>query len=126
MVLVQAGILKLEVHITNLVKTEDKTSKQLADKYVKSSNTFASKSMEVTTSVDVRGQNLEEATMNVEKFLDDCYLAGISPVTIIHGKGTGILKKGIGAVLKKHKYVKSYRLGTFGEGEDGVTIVELK
>ena len=126
MVIVQAGILKMEVHISNLVKIEDKTSKQLADKYVKTSNTFASKSMEATTTVDVRGQNLEEATMNVEKFLDDCYLASVSPVTIIHGKGTGILKKGIHQMLKKHKYVKSYRLGTFGEGEDGVTIVELK
>ena len=126
MVIVQAGILKMEVHISNLVKIEDKTSKQLADKYVKTSNTFASKSMEATTTVDVRGQNLEAATMNVEKFLDDCYLASVSPVTIIHGKGTGILKKGIHQMLKKHKYVKSYRLGTFGEGEDGVTIVELK
>lgn len=126
MVIVQAGILKMEVHISNLVKIEDKTSKQLADKYVKTSNTFASKSMEATTTVDVRGQNLEEATINVEKFLDDCYLASVSPVTIIHGKGTGILKKGIHQMLKKHKYVKSYRLGTFGEGEDGVTIVELK
>lgn len=126
MVIVQAGILKMEVHISNLVKIEDKTSKQLADKYVKTTNTFASKSMEATTSVDVRGQNLEEATMNVEKFLDDCYLASVSPVTIIHGKGTGILKKGIQQMLKKHKYVKSYRYGTFGEGEDGVTIVELK
>jgi len=126
MVIVQAGILKMEVHISNLVKIEDKTSKQLADKYVKTTNTFAAKSMEATTSVDVRGQNLEEATMNVEKFLDDCYLASVSPVTIIHGKGTGILKKGIQQMLKKHKYVKSYRYGTFGEGEDGVTIVELK
>ena len=93
---------------------------------MKTTNTFASKSMEATTSVDVRGQNLEEATMNVEKFLDDCYLASVSPVTIIHGKGTGILKKGIQQMLKKHKYVKSYRYGTYGEGEDGVTIVELK
>lgn len=126
MVIVQAGILKMEVHISNLVKLEDKTSKQLADKYVKASNTFSSKAMEATTTVDVRGQNLEEATMNVEKFLDDCYLASVSPVTIIHGKGTGILKKGIHQMLKKHKYVKAYRLGTFGEGEDGVTIVELK
>lgn len=126
MVLVQAGILKLEVHVSNLMKSEDKTSKQLADKYVKASNTFSAKSMEATTSVDVRGQNLEEATMNVEKFLDDCYLASISPVTVIHGKGTGVLKKGIQQMLKKHKYVKSYRFGTFGEGEDGVTIVELK
>lgn len=123
---VQAGILTLDVHISNIALSEDKTSKQLADKYVKSTRAFESKTKDVGTTVDVRGQNLEEAIMNVEKFLDDCYLAAISPVTIIHGKGTGILKKGIQAMLKKHKRVKSYRLGTFGEGEDGVTIVELK
>ena len=69
---------------------------------------------------------LEEAVMNVEKFLDDCYLAGVSPVSIIHGKGTGVLRKGIGEMLRKHKYVKSHRIGKYGEGETGVTIVELK
>ncbi|MBQ3037632.1 MAG: endonuclease MutS2 [Clostridia bacterium] len=126
MLMVQAGIIKLEVHISNLKKVEDKTSKQLADKYVKTTHAFVSKSKDVTTSVDVRGQNLEEACMNVEKFLDDCYLAAISPVTIVHGKGTGVLKRGIQEMLRKHRYVKGYRFGTFGEGEDGVTIVELK
>ena len=69
---------------------------------------------------------MEEALMNTEKFLDDCYLASVTNVTIIHGKGTGILKNGIHQMLRKHKYVKAYRLGTFGEGENGVTIVELK
>ena len=64
--------------------------------------------------------------MNTEKFLDDCYLAGVSPVTVIHGKGTGILRKGIHEMLRKHRYVKGFRLGTYGEGEDGITIVELK
>ena len=126
MLMVQAGIIKLEVHISNLKKVEDKTSKQLADKYVKTTHAFVSKSKDVTTSVDVRGQNLEEACMNVEKFLDDCYLAAISPVTIVHGKGTGVLKRGIQEMLRKHRYVKGYRFGTCGEGEDGVTIVELK
>ncbi len=125
-VLVQAGIIKMEVHISNLKKIEDKTAKQLTEKYVKPSQNFTAKSMEATTTCDVRGRNLEEALMEVEKFLDDCYLAAISPVTIIHGKGTGILKKGIHEMLRKQKYVKSYRLGTFGEGENGVTIVELK
>ena len=125
-VIVQAGIIKLDVHISNIKKIEDKTSKELAQKYVKASANFESKSKTVSTTVDVRGQNLEEALMNTEKFLDDCYLASISNVTIIHGKGTGILKNGIHQMLKKHKYVKSYRLGTFGEGENGVTIVELK
>ncbi|MCD8180562.1 MAG: endonuclease MutS2 [Firmicutes bacterium] len=123
---VQAGIIKMDVHITNLKRVEDNKSKELAEKYVRNTRAFESKSKNVSTEVDVRGQNLEEAWMNVEKFLDDCYLAGISPVSIIHGKGTGVLRKGIQGYLKKHRYVKSYRNGRYGEGEDGVTIVELK
>ena len=123
---VQAGIIKMDVHITNLRKVEEKTSKDLADKYTRSTRAFESKSKNVSTEVDVRGQNIEEAWMNVEKFLDDCYLAGISPVSIIHGKGTGILRKGIQENLRKFRYVKSFRNGKYGEGEDGVTIVELK
>lgn len=123
---VQAGIIKMDVHITNLRKTEEKKSKEMADKYARSTRAFESKSKNVSTEVDVRGQNLEEAWMNVEKFLDDCYLAGISPVSVIHGKGTGILRKGIQGYLKKHRYVTNYRSGKYGEGEDGVTIVELK
>lgn len=123
---VQAGIIKLDVHITNLRCVEEKKSKELAEKYVKSTRAFESKTKNVSTEVDVRGQTLEEAWVNAEKFLDDCYLAGISPVSIIHGKGTGVLRKGIQQYLKKHRYVKSYRNGKYGEGEDGVTIVELK
>lgn len=123
---VQAGIIKMDVHVTNLRIAEEKKSKELADKYARSTRAFESKSKNVSTEVDVRGQNLEEAWMNVEKFLDDCYLAGISPVSIIHGKGTGILRKGIQGYLKKHRYVTGYRSGKYGEGEDGVTIVELK
>lgn len=123
---VQAGIIKMDVHITNLKKLDENKSKQLAEKYVRNTHAFESKTKNVSTEVDVRGQNLEEAWGNVDKFLDDCYLAGISPVSIIHGKGTGILRRGIQENLKKHKYVKSYRNGRFGEGEDGVTICELK
>ncbi|MGN0149615.1 MAG: endonuclease MutS2 [Clostridia bacterium] len=123
---VQAGIIKMDVHITNLRRVEEKKSKELAEKYVKSTRAFESKTKNVSTEVDVRGQTLEEAWVNTEKFLDDCYLAGISPVSIIHGKGTGVLRKGIQQYLKKHRYVKSYRNGKYGEGEDGVTIVELK
>lgn len=123
---VQAGIIKMDVHITNIRRVEEKKSKEMADKYVKSTRAFESRTKNVSTEVDVRGQTLEEAWMNVEKFLDDCYLAGITPVSIIHGKGTGILRKGIQERLKKYRYVKSYRNGKYGEGEDGVTICELK
>ena len=125
---VQAGIIKLDVHITNLREIDDskEKSKALADKYVKSTAVYVSKTKDVSTEIDVRGQMLEEAVMNVEKFIDDCYLAGISPVSIIHGKGTGVLRSGIQEMLRRHKYVTSYRRGKYGEGEDGVTIVELK
>ncbi len=125
---VQAGIIKMDVHITNLREMDNskEKSKEMADKYLKSTTAYASKTKNVSTEVDVRGQMLEEAIMNVEKFLDDCYLAGISPVNIIHGKGTGVLRKGIQERLRRHKYVKAYRSGKYGEGEDGVTVVEIK
>ncbi len=123
---VQAGIIRMDVHITDLERAEDNSTKELAKQFVKSSGAYVSKTKNAVTEVDVRGQMLEEAIMNVEKFLDDCYLAGITPVSIIHGKGTGVLRKGIGDMLKKHRYVKEYRLGRYGEGETGVTIVDLK
>lgn len=125
MVRVQAGILKMDVHISNLDRVKDNSTKELTDKYVKSTSVYASKTKNVSTEVDVRGQSLEEALMSVEKFLDDCYLAGISPVTIIHGKGTGVLRSGITEALRKNKRVKSHRPGRYGEGEMGVTVVEL-
>lgn len=62
----------------------------------------------------------------MKNFFDDCYLAGISPVRIIHGKGTGLLRKGIQNYLRSYRYTKSFRNGKFGEGEDGVTVCELK
>lgn len=123
---VQAGIIKMNVHVTNLRTVEETRSKELAQKYARSTRAFESKSKNVSTDLDVRGQNIEEAWMNVEKFLDDCYLAGISPVNIIHGKGTGVLRKGIQENLRKYRCVKSFRNGKYGEGEDGVTVVELK
>lgn len=123
---VQAGIIKMEVHVTNLKKIDEKTAKETAKQYAKTTRAFESKTKNVSTEVDVRGQYPEEAWENVQKFLDDCYLAGISPVNIIHGKGSGVLKKMIRQNLKKHRYVKSFRAGRYGEGEDGVTVCELE
>lgn len=125
---VQAGIIKMDVHVSNLRRTDSdkKQQKALAERYVKSTRAFESKTKNVSTEVDVRGQYPEEAWANTEKFLDDCYLAGISPVRIVHGKGTGVLKKHIREKLRKHRYVKDFRPGRFGEGEDGVTVVELR
>ena len=76
--------------------------------------------------VDIRGMMTDEGVMEVDRFIDNCILGGIETITIIHGKGTGALRAAVHDFLKRHKNVKNYRLGTYGEGEAGVTVVELK
>lgn len=124
---VEAGIIKMDVHITNLRRVDKSEEKDaLVKQYTPTTKSYESKTKNATTEIDVRGQYPEEAWANVDKFLDDCYLAGVSPVRIVHGKGTGVLKKHIREMLRRHKYVTSFRPGIFGEGEDGVTVAELK
>lgn len=84
------------------------------------------KSKNVSTEINVIGQNVDEACFVIDKYLDDCVIAKLKAVRIVHGKGTGKLREGIHTFLRRHPYVKSFRLGTFGEGEMGVTVVELK
>ena len=74
----------------------------------------------------MRGMMPEEATEAADKYLDDAFLASLTTVTLIHGKGTGALRNVIHAQLKRHPHVKEYRLGKYGEGENGVTVVTLK
>ena len=74
----------------------------------------------------MRVLSLEEALQEVDRYIDACMLQSLKNVQIIHGKGTGVLRNGIGQHLKKHPAVKEYRLGRYGEGEDGVTVVTLK
>ena len=76
--------------------------------------------------LDIRGMNVEEATLELDKFIDNALINGQTSITIIHGKGTGALRAGVQSYLKRHKSVRTYRLGVFGEGESGVTIAELK
>ena len=76
--------------------------------------------------LDVRGMMVEEALMEVDRYISDCLMARLDVVTIIHGKGTGALRSAVNQYLRKSPYVKSFRLGVYGEGEDGVTIVVLK
>ena len=82
--------------------------------------------MSVSTEINLLGKTVDEAIAELDKYLDDAYLSHLSQVTVIHGRGTGALKEAVHAHLKRTKYVKSYRLGVFGEGDSGVTVVELK
>lgn len=84
------------------------------------------KAKNVKSEINVIGLNVEEAIFVVDKFLDDASLSKLNTVRIVHGKGTGKLMKGIHKFLKTNPHVKSFRLGTYGEGEMGVTVVELK
>ena len=82
--------------------------------------------MHVSPEIDLRGMESLEAVLAAERYLDSAVMANMKTVTIIHGKGTGALREAIQQMLKRNKLVKSYRLGRFGEGEAGVTVVELK
>ena len=84
------------------------------------------KPISISQEINVIGQNVDEACFVIDKYLDTCFLNGLTTVRIVHGKGTGKLRQGIQTFLKTHPHVKSFRLGTFGEGESGVTVVELK
>ena len=84
------------------------------------------KSSSVSAELDLRGLMVSEGIDRLDKYLDDAYLAGLSPVTVIHGKGTGALRSAVHNHLKGHRHVKGFRLGQYGEGESGVTIIELK
>lgn len=119
---VEAGIFKMDVHISNLERVNEKK----IEKKTHTGGLKSSKAKTATTEIDVRGQTLEEAIMNVDKFLDDCCLGNVGSVTIIHGKGTGVLRAGIQNMLRRSRHVKSFRNGSFGEGDMGVTIAELK
>ena len=121
--LVQAGIMKINVHVSNL-KLVDEQSLEIQRSG--SGKIGMSKAMSVSSRTDIRGMNVEEAVMILGKFLDDAAIAGLSEVTIVHGKGTGALRSGVHQYLKTNPHVKSYRLGQYGEGESGVTIVTLK
>ena len=120
-VLVQVGIMKVNAHISNLRRAEHDNSKpKFSYKGVGIAN------RRVSQEVDVRGLNSEDALIETDKFLDDAFLAGLGEVMIIHGKGTGVLRATIHDHLRYHPHVQSYRLGKYGEGETGVTVVKLK
>ena len=120
---VQIGIMKMTLPFKSLQRAK-KDPKTTVTKQTR--KIIKSKSGNIKSEVDLRGLNLEEAIMEVEKYLDDAYVAGLENVTVIHGIGTGVLKSGLQDILKKNKHVKSQRAGEYGEGGAGVTIVTLK
>ena len=134
-VMVQAGIIKIKAPAADL-RLVDRSDRKVTVNNQKVSfkrNTAASGggrgssgSGRSSTEVDVRGMTTDEAIMEVDRFLDSCVLSHIGTVTVIHGKGTGTLRAAIQQHLKRHPSVRSFRTGVYGEGENGVTIVELK
>ena len=126
---VQIGSAKINCKVNDILQilTDQKTKKHLSSPMQHTTSKSANlKSKSVLPEINVIGQNVDEATFVIDKYLDDCYLAKLQSVRIVHGKGTGKLREGIHTFLRKHPHVNSFRLGTFGEGEMGVTIVELK
>ena len=120
---VQAGIIKTRVPLSNLRLLQEKQVKKPQRKVTKALDSSRRGGMR---ELDLRGQTVMDALMDVDRFLDGAQLSGVHMLTIIHGKGTGALRAAIHDHLKRHPAVRSYRLGVYGEGEDGVTIVELK
>lgn len=126
-VLVQVGVMKLNVHLSEvrLVQEEKVSTPRRAETFGQG-RIGMSKAQNVRTEIDLRGMMVNEATEELDKYLDDTVLTGAGLVYIIHGKGTGALRTGVQDFLKGHPHVKSFRLGQHGEGDLGVTVVELK
>ena len=126
-VTVQMGILRSQVNISDLEIIEDvnpyspKAMKRTSKGKIK-----MSKSLSISPEINLLGKTVDEAVSELDKYLDDALLSHLNSVRVVHGKGTGALRKGIHEYLRRQKHVKSYRLAEYGEGDAGVTIVELK
>lgn len=126
-VTVQMGILSSQVNISDLEIIDELPSYTARQMHKTGKGKIKmGKSFTVSPEINLLGKTVDEAIAELDKYLDDAYLAHLSSVRIVHGKGTGALRAGIHNYLKRQKHVKSYRLGTFGEGDAGVTIVEFK
>lgn len=125
-VMVQTGNMKIKVPLTELTYYEAKKEPKNNSSRNISTRVRAGKSQFISSEIDCRGQNVEEGLGNIDKYLDDAFLAGLKTVTIIHGKGTGVLRAAVQKYLRTNPHVRSFRPGVYGEGEMGVTIVELK
>jgi len=120
-VMVQAGMMRLSVKISQLQKTKSPERNNVKVR----NNTFLEKARNISKEIDVRGKLAEEALIEIDKYLEDANLVGVDSVRIIHGKGTGALRKAVREYLKNHRYIKSYHDGSHNEGGYGVTIAEF-
>lgn len=124
---VQMGIMRSKIHISDLALLQEEAVITAPNMQKTSAGKIKmSKSSSVGIEINLLGKTVDEAIAELDKYLDDAYLAHIPSVRVVHGKGTGALRKGVHNYLRKVKYVSSFRLGEFGEGDAGVTIVEFK
>ncbi len=122
---IQSGMIKMKADINDLRLLGGKKNKD-KPKGSRTVHTGSQSTASANSSVDLRGTTVEEAMLDLDKFIDGVLRTGLNEITIIHGKGTGALRKGIHQYLRKHPNIRTFRVGTFGEGEEGVTIAELK
>ena len=123
---VQCGIIRSQVSLDDLVLIEEETVKTTKMQRTSSGRLKMSKSYAISPEINLLGKTVDEALAELDKYLDDAYLAHLPSVRIVHGKGTGTLRSAVQNYLRKNKTVKSYRQGEFGEGDTGVTLVEFK
>lgn len=123
---VQLGILKMKVALDDMELVKAKAPEKAQQQPKATASLKRTRDEDARMELDLRGESLEEAIMEVDRFLDESFLAGFGQVYIIHGKGTGVLRTGIQQYLRKHSHVKSFRNGNYGEGGIGVTVAELK
>lgn len=126
MLFVQMGILRSKVHISDLQLIDEPVITGPSLQRTGAGKIRMNKSSSIRTEINLLGKTVDEAVAELDKYLDDAYLAHLSSVRVVHGKGTGALRKGIHNYLKRLKYVKDFHLAEFGEGDAGVTIVEFK
>ncbi|CAH1212110.1 Endonuclease MutS2 [Paenibacillus allorhizoplanae] len=121
---VQLGIMKMKVQLSNLEKTGNAPQSKQPQKVA--TTLKRTRDDNVKMELDMRGMNMEEALIEADRFLDESFLSNFGQVYLIHGKGTGVLRTGMQEYLRRHRHVKSYRMGNYNEGGAGVTVVELK
>ena len=123
---VQCGIMRMQTNINDLVPIKEETITAPALQRTNTGKLKMSKSFSVSSEINLLGCTVDEAIAKLDKYLDDAYLAHLPSVRVVHGKGTGALRSAVQSHLKRLKYVKEYRLGEYGEGDAGVTIVTFK